>query len=362
MRSTRAAAVVAAILLVGAPPAVAHEGNPNFRSEITGIAPAADGLTVDVLNFDDSLRLTNDSGKDVVITGYEDEPYARIAADGTVELNRNSTAYYLNDDRFAEAEVPAGIDPADPPDWERVDGSGTLTWHDHRAHWMSTSVPPQVTDESAATKIFDYSIPIEVGGEARRDRGDAHLGREGLQHPRGSLHRPRRRRDRRRRFHRRPPAAGPKPGRAGRRGGGLVTARRLIAAALAAIALAAAGPAPALGHAVLERTVPERGADLGEPPEAIELYFNEPIEASFGAVRVFDASGGQVDTGELSRPGGDSAAIGVALPPIWATGPTRPRTGVVSADSHPISGGFVFSVGDPGAAPAASVSDLLADS
>jgi len=165
MRSTRAAAMVAAILLVGAPPAVAHEGNPNFRSEITGIAPAADGLTVDVLNFDDSLRLTNDSGKDVVITGYEDEPYARIAADGTVELNRNSTAYYLNDDRFAEAEVPTGIDPADPPDWERVDGSGTLTWHDHRAHWMSTLVPPQVTDKSAATKIFDYSIPIEVGDE-----------------------------------------------------------------------------------------------------------------------------------------------------------------------------------------------------
>ena len=30
---------------------------------------------------------------------------------------------------------------------------------------MSTSVPPQVTDESAATKIFDYSIPIEVGGK-----------------------------------------------------------------------------------------------------------------------------------------------------------------------------------------------------
>ena len=27
-----------------------------------------------------------------MITGYEDEPYARIAADRTVELNRNSTA------------------------------------------------------------------------------------------------------------------------------------------------------------------------------------------------------------------------------------------------------------------------------
>ena len=141
-----------------------------------------------------------------------------------------------------------------------------------------------------------------------------------------------------------------------------MTARRLIVAALAAIALATAAPAPALGHAVLERTVPERGADLGEPPEAIELYFNEPIEASFGAVRVFDSSGGQVDTGEQSRPGGDSAAISVALPSDLGDGTYTATYRVVSADSHPISGGFVFGVGDTGAAPAASVSDLLADS
>jgi hypothetical protein len=171
MRTARAAALLAAILLVGAPVAAAHEGNPSYRSEITSIVPGTDGLTVEVLNFDDSLRLTNDSSEDVVITGYEDEPYARIGADGTVELNRNSTAYYLNDDRFAEAEVPEGIDPSDPPEWERVDGAGTLTWHDHRAHWMSTTVPPQVSDESAETKVFDYSIPIEVGGERGAIKG-----------------------------------------------------------------------------------------------------------------------------------------------------------------------------------------------
>jgi hypothetical protein len=165
MRLVRAAVLATAILLAGSPVAAAHEGNPNFRSEITSIAPATDGLTAQVLNFDDSLRLTNRSGDDVVIVGYEDEPYARIGADGTVEVNRNSTAYYLNDDRYAETEVPDSLDPDAAPDWERVDGSGSLTWHDHRMHWMSTSTPPQVTDESRETKVFDYSIPLEVGGE-----------------------------------------------------------------------------------------------------------------------------------------------------------------------------------------------------
>lgn len=164
MRARRVLAASAALLLVAAPAAPAHEGNPNYRSEITAVRPATDGLNVQVLNFDDSLRLTNRSGKHLLVMGYEDEPYARIGADGTVELNRNSTAYYLNDDRFAEAEVPAALDPNDPPQWERIDGSGTLTWHDHRMHWMSETLPPQVADESTETKIFDYSIPIEVGG------------------------------------------------------------------------------------------------------------------------------------------------------------------------------------------------------
>jgi copper transport protein len=140
-----------------------------------------------------------------------------------------------------------------------------------------------------------------------------------------------------------------------------VRARSLITAALAAAAALAALPALAHGHAVLERTVPERGADLAAPPDAIELYFNEPIEASFGAIRVFDSSGAQVDTGELRRPG-DSATIGVALPSGLGDGTYTATYRVVSADSHPISGGFVFSVGDPGGPPAESVSDLLADS
>lgn len=171
MRVTRALAAAAAALLVGVADAAAHEGNPDFRSEISSIVPRADGLTAQVLNFDDSLQLENRSGLDVVVLGYEGEPYARIRADGTVELNRNSTGYYLNDDRYAAGRVPAGVDPRDPPEWERLDGSGTLTWHDHRIHWMSESRPPQVSDESRETKIFDYEVPIEVGGRPGRIAG-----------------------------------------------------------------------------------------------------------------------------------------------------------------------------------------------
>lgn len=167
MRKLRVAAAIAAALLAApALPALAHEGNPDYRSVVEEIDPAAPGLEIEVVNFDDSLRLVNRSGLDVVIEGYDDEPYARVLADGSVELNRNSPAYYLNDDRFGAGEVPNDVDPEDAPDWETIDRSSMLQWHDHRMHWMSTSLPPQVEDESERTKIFDYSIPIEVDGQA----------------------------------------------------------------------------------------------------------------------------------------------------------------------------------------------------
>ena len=155
-------AAAAALLLAGAPLALAHEGNPNMRSEVTAVTPETDGVTVSVLNYDDRLELHNTSGKPVVVEGYEGEPYARVLGDGTVEVNTNSEAYYLNDDRYGDVKVPSGL--AKTPRWKELSRSGRFEWHDHRMHWMSQSKPPQVTDEDARAHIFDWKVPITVGG------------------------------------------------------------------------------------------------------------------------------------------------------------------------------------------------------
>jgi hypothetical protein len=160
-------AVALTTLAVGcaASPALAHQGNINYRSELDGVVPAEPGLDVQVVNYDDSLQLENNTGKTVIVDGYQGEPYIRIAADGTVELNRNSPAYFLNDDRYGNAPVPDSADPDAEPDWELVDMTGQYVWHDHRIHYMSTATPSQVTDTDQRTKIFDYKVPIEVGGQ-----------------------------------------------------------------------------------------------------------------------------------------------------------------------------------------------------
>ena len=155
-------AAAAALMLAGAPLALAHGGNPNMRSEVTAVTPATDGVTVTVLNHDDRLELHNTSGKPVVIEGYRKEPYARVLADGTVQVNTSSEAFYLNDDRFGDVAVPKGLGAR--PRWKLVSRSGRFEWHDHRMHWMSRSMPPQVSDENARTHIFDWKVPITVGG------------------------------------------------------------------------------------------------------------------------------------------------------------------------------------------------------
>jgi hypothetical protein len=155
-------AAAAVLLWIGVPAALAHDGNPNMRSQVTAVTPATKGVTVSVLNYDDRLELHNTSGEPVVIEGYRKEPYARVLADGTVEVNTNSEAFYLNDDRFGDVPVPKGL--AEQPRWKLVSRSGRFEWHDHRMHWMSKSTPPQVKDESARTHIFDWKVPITVGG------------------------------------------------------------------------------------------------------------------------------------------------------------------------------------------------------
>ena len=130
-----------------------------------------------------------------------------------------------------------------------------------------------------------------------------------------------------------------------------------VALAIAATALGALAPA-AGAHATLEQTHPERGAVLETPPKEVSLGFDEPVEAAFGALRVFDGKGKQVKTGPLRRPGGRSTELAVSLPASLPQGAYTATYRVVSADGHPVSGGLTFQVGES-AAPPRNVETLL---
>jgi copper transport protein len=128
---------------------------------------------------------------------------------------------------------------------------------------------------------------------------------------------------------------------------------------LIAVALVLALPASALAHATLESTAPERGVVARTLPEQVVLRFDEPVEGSFGAVRVFDARGGRVDDARVVHPGGKGALLAVGLKDGLPAGTFTATYRVISADGHPVSGGFVFSIGRAGVPPARTVGELL---
>jgi copper transport protein len=129
---------------------------------------------------------------------------------------------------------------------------------------------------------------------------------------------------------------------------------RALALALAALALL---PATAGAHALLKSTTPERGARLDAAPEQVSLRFSEPVEAEFGAVRVFDSEGREVQTGAPIQRGTE---VAVRLRDGLGEDGYTVTYRVISADSHPVSGGFVFVVGDA-PAPSTTVGELLGD-
>ena len=157
--------VLAAVLLIAAlvlpATAVAHKADPNY---LTTVTDTPEGVTVTVLNRSDALRLQNASGRDVLIEGYEKEPYARVLADGTVLVNTNSPAHYLNEDRFGTTKPPAGVTAESEPKWKQLAKNGRFEWHDHRMHWMGKDRPPQVENPDERTKIYDWAVPVEVDG------------------------------------------------------------------------------------------------------------------------------------------------------------------------------------------------------
>jgi hypothetical protein len=162
--------VAAAALMLGAPAAaLADKGNPDYRSLIDQITPPAKGLSISVLNYDDRLLLQNDSGREVTVFDYQHKPYIRAAANGTVSVNTNSEAYYLNVSRFGDAPVPKDLPPT--PAWKVVSRNGKYDWHDHRIHWMATADPPQVKDKSKRTKIDDWTVPIQIAGRPAAIKG-----------------------------------------------------------------------------------------------------------------------------------------------------------------------------------------------
>ena len=112
--------------------------------------------------------------------GYEDEPYLRFLPNRVVEENLRSPSKYANEDRYALTPLPPQANSDATPKWKPVSRDGSYRWFDHRIHSMEKGTPPQVKDEGVRTKIFDWRVPMTVGGAPVRRGRHARVGAGGL--------------------------------------------------------------------------------------------------------------------------------------------------------------------------------------
>jgi copper transport protein len=136
---------------------------------------------------------------------------------------------------------------------------------------------------------------------------------------------------------------------------------RPVAAAgllLAVLVLLLAPATPASAHAVLVSSSPAASAVVPSAPAEVVLTFSEGVRKVPGKIRVIAPDGSRADRGEPSFSG---ALVTIPVDSGGPRGTYLVSYRVISADSHPVSGAFTYSVGAPSPAPVDSGGDNRAD-
>lgn len=123
----------------------------------------------------------------------------------------------------------------------------------------------------------------------------------------------------------------------------------VVALALAGTLLGGlGGAAPASAHAALTGSTPAQGSVADRAPEQVTLTFSEGVAMGDDSIRVLDPQGKRVDEKKLRNLSSDRVVkYGAGLPSGLRDGTYTVAWQAVSADSHPVSGAFTFSVGAP---------------
>ncbi|MEN3313918.1 MAG: hypothetical protein V7605_152 [Acidimicrobiaceae bacterium] len=169
MRRLATAFVIVVGVLVPAPPAGAHSVTgvqpTNYRSQITAVTPATPGLTVELLDLGDRVRLTWRGPDEVVVIDYDGQAYLRIGAGGVFENRRSPMASTTSGAAATSTTVtPAAAVPPPPPDWHRVATGSTATWKDRRTRWQSPQPASVAAHPAQAQVVGQWVIPLRGAG------------------------------------------------------------------------------------------------------------------------------------------------------------------------------------------------------
>ena len=102
-------------------------------------------------------------------------------------------------------------------------------------------------------------------------------------------------------------------------------------------------PDTAFAHAYLEKAVPAQRAVLLTPPERVQLWFNERLEAGFCTLTVTNSANQPMDQGDMQVAPDNPKLLSVGLKPL-APGTYTVKFRVLSVDGHVVIDQFPFTV------------------
>lgn len=155
--------IATAFVMATASPAHAHtvagSGATNYRTTLRGVEPRLAGLSVKIIESGSRIEASYTGPGRVTVTGYQEEPFLRIGADGVFE-NLKSPATYINKTRDG-LSPPADADPKAAPVWRKISDGHVARWHDHRVHFMGETNPPQVRAAPDRRHVIDADWQVE---------------------------------------------------------------------------------------------------------------------------------------------------------------------------------------------------------
>lgn len=106
------------------------------------------------------FTLSVPEGHEVVVSGYEGEPYLRFAGERIYENARAPTAFINRNE-----SAPESAGAAAAPRWHEIGRGRHWTWHDHRIHWMAATAPAAIrAHPDQSHHVFDWTVRATVDG------------------------------------------------------------------------------------------------------------------------------------------------------------------------------------------------------
>jgi hypothetical protein len=131
--------------------------DPAASSYFAKVLGVPTGLQAKVVDGDLRMWLSAPASETVLVLDYRGAPYLRFSPSG-VQVNENSSMYYLNQTPVAQTPPP-NLTATTPPKWHEVSGGHHYVWHDGRLHALaSVALTPGVAF------VGRWNVPLRIDG------------------------------------------------------------------------------------------------------------------------------------------------------------------------------------------------------